>query len=256
MFCSSGMREVDNIPVRRIVGSSDESKQHEKVKVDEYNEQNIMSKSSRSGVNSQLRNRHSWRYFMGGGNSMNQFSQGLESHDLDDEEMVTSGMSTDNSRQIEIMNGLRGGASHKSDDQLLKPASHDKNVQSLLAGTLASVLHYIGESKKRCWITLLFAIIIEIFATTEMKTASDEGSMSKMFYSMFLYIISLLSFAACLKQIDVSVAYAIWSALGTALVSIAGVLMFGEEASLRKVISLGLIMIGVVGLNLSDDSAH
>jgi small multidrug resistance pump len=49
----------------------------------------------------------------------------------------------------------------------------------------------------------------------------------------------------------VSVAYAIWSGVGTALIASIGVLWFKEPATAMKLISLGLIIIGVVGLNLS-----
>lgn len=55
----------------------------------------------------------------------------------------------------------------------------------------------------------------------------------------------------CLKKIDVSVAYAVWAGLGTALIAIIGILWFKEPLGALKVISLVLIVGGVVGLNLS-----
>ena len=74
-----------------------------------------------------------------------------------------------------------------------------------------------------------------------------------MSFAISLYVISLFGFALALKKIEVSVAYAVWSALGTAAVSVFGIIMFGESCNLKKVISLILIMIGVVGLNLQED---
>jgi small multidrug resistance pump len=53
-----------------------------------------------------------------------------------------------------------------------------------------------------------------------------------------------------LKKIDVSVAYAIWSGLGTALITAIGIIYFREPMSLIKGISIALIIIGVVGLNI------
>jgi len=58
-----------------------------------------------------------------------------------------------------------------------------------------------------------------------------------------------------LKKIDVSVAYAIWAGIGTALIVAVGVLWFKEPVTALKIISLGLIIIGVIGLNLSG-GAH
>jgi small multidrug resistance pump len=50
---------------------------------------------------------------------------------------------------------------------------------------------------------------------------------------------------------DVSIAYAIWAGLGTALIATVGILWFEEPITALKIISLGLIIIGVIGLNLS-----
>jgi small multidrug resistance pump len=51
---------------------------------------------------------------------------------------------------------------------------------------------------------------------------------------------------------EVSVAYAVWSAVGTALVTMLGVFLFKESVSLSKVFAIVLIILGVVTLNLSD----
>jgi small multidrug resistance pump len=69
------------------------------------------------------------------------------------------------------------------------------------------------------------------------------------------YALSLGMLTLALKRIDVSVAYAVWSGVGTALIATIGVLWFREPATALKLISLALIVIGVVGLNLSG-GAH
>jgi small multidrug resistance pump len=69
-----------------------------------------------------------------------------------------------------------------------------------------------------------------------------------------MFLLYCLSFAAltfALKKIDVSVAYAIWSGLGTALIGAVGMVWFREPATVLKLICLGLIVMGVVGLNLN-----
>ena len=48
-----------------------------------------------------------------------------------------------------------------------------------------------------------------------------------------------------------SIAYAVWAGAGTALVAVFGVAMLGEPATAIKVASISLIIMGVVGLNLS-----
>ena len=105
------------------------------------------------------------------------------------------------------------------------------------------------------WLYLVLAILLEVSGTTCMKLS--EG-FTRMLPSILLVVFYTLSFGMltlALKKIDVSVAYAIWSGVGTALIASIGVLWFREPATAMKLISLGLIIIGVVGLNLSG-GAH
>ena len=101
------------------------------------------------------------------------------------------------------------------------------------------------------WIYLLAAILLEICGTTCMKLSLG---FTRFWPSVLLFVFYSLSFAAvtlAIKQIDVSVAYAIWSGVGTALIAMIGILWFKEAASTLKLVSLVLIVIGIVGLRLS-----
>jgi multidrug transporter EmrE-like cation transporter len=70
--------------------------------------------------------------------------------------------------------------------------------------------------------------------------------------SLFLPVYSASGFAVSLAQIEVGIAYACWAALGTAIVSTAGIVFFGESCDSIKLVCLLMIMAGVVGLNLRD----
>lgn len=101
------------------------------------------------------------------------------------------------------------------------------------------------------WIILACAIVLEVCGTISMKYS--EG-FTKLLPSVLLFVFYAASFTAltfALRKIDVSVAYAIWSGLGTALIFIIGILFFKESVSPLKVLSLLLIITGVVGLKLS-----
>ena len=105
------------------------------------------------------------------------------------------------------------------------------------------------------WLYLALAILLEVSGTTCMKLS--EG-FTKVVPSILLFVFYSLSFTMLtlsLKKLDVSIAYAVWSGVGTALIAAIGVLWFREPATALKFISLGLIIIGVVGLNLSG-GAH
>jgi small multidrug resistance pump len=70
------------------------------------------------------------------------------------------------------------------------------------------------------------------------------------------YAVSFVLLAKALKDIEVGVAYAVWSAVGTAAVAALGIWLFGESASLMKAVWIGVIVIGVVGLQVSTGGAH
>ena len=65
------------------------------------------------------------------------------------------------------------------------------------------------------------------------------------------YGVSFWMLALVLKELPVGLTYAVWAAVGTALIAAVGIIAFGEPAGTFKLLSLGLIIAGVVGLNLS-----
>ena len=105
------------------------------------------------------------------------------------------------------------------------------------------------------WLYLVLAILLEVSGTTCMKLSEGFTRMVPSILLVVFYTLSFGMLTLALKKIDVSVAYAIWSGVGTALIATIGVLWFKEPATAMKLISLGLIIMGVVGLNLSG-GAH
>jgi small multidrug resistance pump len=101
------------------------------------------------------------------------------------------------------------------------------------------------------WFTLLLAILFEVAGTTAMKLSEGFTKPLPSVAMALFYILSLVMLTLTLKKIDVSVAYAIWSGLGTALIALIGIWIFGESLSPLKVTSILLIILGVVGLQLS-----
>ena len=69
------------------------------------------------------------------------------------------------------------------------------------------------------------------------------------------YAVAFVLLAQALKSIDVGVAYAIWAGLGTALITLIGIVALGEPATALKLAGTALIVVGVVALNLSG-GAH
>jgi small multidrug resistance pump len=68
------------------------------------------------------------------------------------------------------------------------------------------------------------------------------------------YAVCFAFLALTLKKIDVGVAYAIWSGVGTALIATVGIIYFREPLTMMRAIGLITIIAGVVILNLTGGS--
>ena len=101
------------------------------------------------------------------------------------------------------------------------------------------------------WFYLTLAIIFEVSGTTFMKLSQGFSKIIPSVLMLVFYLLSLGMLTVVLKKIDVSVAYAVWAGLGTALIACVGILWFKEPVTALKIMSIGLIIAGVVGLNLA-----
>jgi len=102
------------------------------------------------------------------------------------------------------------------------------------------------------WFYLILAILFEVAGTTSMKVSEGFTKVVPSVMMFIFYILSLTALTFALKKIEMSTAYAIWGGLGTALITIIGIVFFSETVSLLKVGSILLIIVGVVGLHLSQ----
>lgn len=104
------------------------------------------------------------------------------------------------------------------------------------------------------WFLLFLAIVLEVSGTTCMKLSEGFTRLVPSVLIFVFYGLSFGTFVFVLKRIDVSVAYAVWAGLGVLLVATIGVLWFKEPLNAMKIASMALIVIGVVGVNLSGVS--
>ena len=101
-------------------------------------------------------------------------------------------------------------------------------------------------------ILLVLAIISEVIGTTSMKLSDGFQNVLPSLVIFLCYGISIGFLTLAVRTIDLSIAYAIWSALGIVIISIIGIFWFNESAGTWKILSLGIIIAGVVSLQLSD----
>lgn len=98
---------------------------------------------------------------------------------------------------------------------------------------------------------LLAAIGIEVVSTVLLPRTNGFTDPLWSVVVVAGYAISIWLLALVVRTLPVSTAYAVWSGLGTALVAVVGYLWLDEQMTLLKAASLALIVVGVVGLNLT-----
>ena len=104
------------------------------------------------------------------------------------------------------------------------------------------------------WIYLSAAIVSEVVGTVFLRFTDGFTRPAPSVLVIVTYAVSLWLTALALKQLEVSLAYAVWAGVGTAAVAVIGMAMLGESVNTLKLASIALVIGGVVGLNLSGAS--
>lgn len=109
-------------------------------------------------------------------------------------------------------------------------------------------------SVQHAWLILFFAILFEVGGTTSMRLSEGFTRLTPSILIFVFYAISFALNTLVIRTLGLSVTYAVWSGVGTVLTSMIGYLYFKEPVTAIKIGSALLIVLGVVGLNLSSRS--
>ena len=102
------------------------------------------------------------------------------------------------------------------------------------------------------WLLLFSAIALEVLAMVQLKLSEGFSKPEFSFSTITLFVLSFVCATFAFKKIDLGLAYSLWSGLGTIGIVCAGFFYFNETANLMKLSCILLIVIGIVGLNLSS----
>jgi quaternary ammonium compound-resistance protein SugE len=100
------------------------------------------------------------------------------------------------------------------------------------------------------WVYLLLAGVFEIGFALGLKYSEGFTRLWPSLFTVVLAAISLWLLTLALKTIPVGTGYAIWTGIGALGVALAGIVLFGDSASPARLVCVGLIVAGVVGLKL------
>jgi small multidrug resistance pump len=102
---------------------------------------------------------------------------------------------------------------------------------------------------------LLFAAIaLEVIGTTALQLSQQFTRVGPTVVLVVCYVAAFYCLSMTLKIIPVGIAYAIWSALGIVLISAVGLIYFKQRLDAPALIGLGLIIAGVLVVNLFSKS--
>ena len=106
------------------------------------------------------------------------------------------------------------------------------------------------------WIFLSVAILFEVAGTTSMKLSRGFAEIWPSIGVFVFYLGAAAAIILALRRLELSIAYAIWSGVGTALTVMIGIDFFREPLTAIKLASIALVVIGVAGLSLATRAAE
>ncbi|BDW86066.1 MULTISPECIES: DMT family transporter [Roseicyclus] len=100
------------------------------------------------------------------------------------------------------------------------------------------------------WLYLLLAIAGEVVGTTALKASDGFTRLGPSLLVILGYGIAFYLLAQVLRTIPLGITYAIWSGVGVAAVTLIGWLAYGQRLDIPAILGIGLIVAGVLVLNL------
>jgi small multidrug resistance pump len=107
------------------------------------------------------------------------------------------------------------------------------------------------------YLYLALAIVAEVVATSSLKASQEFTRLWPSLLTVVGYVIAFYLLTLALRTLPVGIAYAIWAGLGIVLVTLIGILIYGERLDLPAALGLAMIIGGVAVIQVfSRVSAH
>ena len=103
------------------------------------------------------------------------------------------------------------------------------------------------------WIALIFAGALEVVWATAMKQSDGFTRIVPSIVTLCTAGTSFWLLAYAMKALPLGTSYAVWTGVGTAGAFVAGVVLFGEQLSALRVVSIIFIVLGLIGLRLAAE---
>jgi small multidrug resistance pump len=106
------------------------------------------------------------------------------------------------------------------------------------------------------WVFLLLAIVSGASGTSALARTHGFTQLQPAIVVVVCYAVCFLALTRALRVIPVSIAYAVWSGIGIALVSVIAWVLFDQPLNGGELLGIGLILVGAVVIQLFSRATH
>jgi quaternary ammonium compound-resistance protein SugE len=104
------------------------------------------------------------------------------------------------------------------------------------------------------WLLLVVAGLFEVAWAIGLKYTEGFTRFWPSVLTVAAMVISVVLLGVAMKSLPVGTSYAVWVGVGAVGTAILGMVLFGEPATLARLVSLALIVAGIIGLKLASTS--
>lgn len=104
----------------------------------------------------------------------------------------------------------------------------------------------------RSWIYLVIAGLLEIGWAVTLKKTEGFTRLGPSLVTLGFMGASFYLLSVAMRDLPTGTSYAVWVGIGAAGTAAIGILFLGEPRSALRIVSLGLIVLGVIGLRLAE----
>lgn len=102
------------------------------------------------------------------------------------------------------------------------------------------------------WVYLIVAGLLEIVWAVSLKRTEGFTRLGPSLFTLASMAASFYLLSLALRTLPTGTGYAVWVGIGAAGTALLGILFLGEPRSAFRLVSLGLILLGVIGLRLAE----
>lgn len=106
------------------------------------------------------------------------------------------------------------------------------------------------------WVMLVVAGLLEVVWAIAMKRSEGFTKLPATLVFVVAAVVSFYFLSRALRDLPVGTGYAVWTGIGAIGAAIVGIVWLSEPAGALRLLSLGLVAAGIIGLALTSASVH